>query len=94
MVKGSLTPSSVLGESRNSSLTLTSASTSNTIGLLRYDRFIFGGRWNTSIESSNGSYGVGFHGTQIFHCFFDIDVNFVSFESLFKNTIGKGIALP
>jgi len=94
MVKGSLTPSSVLGESRNSSLTLTSSSASNTIGLLRYDRFIFGGRWNTSIESSNGSYGVGFHGTQIFHCFFDIDVNFTSFESLFKNTIGKGLALP
>jgi hypothetical protein len=94
MVKGSLTSSTVLVESRNSSLTLTSASTANTIGLLRYDRFIFGGRWNTSIESSNGNYGVGFHGTQIFHCFFDIDVNFTSFESLFKSTIGKGITLP
>jgi hypothetical protein len=94
MVKGSLTPSSVLAESRNSSLTLTSSSASNTIGLLRYDRFIFGGRWNNTIESSNGNYGVGFHGTQIFHCFFDINVNFTSFETLFKNTIGKGIALP
>ena len=94
MVKGSLTPSTVLGESRNSSLTLTSASTSNTIGLLRYDRFIIGGRWNTSIQAPNGSYGAGFHGTHIFHCFFDINVNFSSFESLFKSTIGKGIALP
>jgi hypothetical protein len=94
MVKGSLTSSTVLVESRNSSSTLTSASTANTIGLLRYDRFIFGGRWNNTIESSNGSFGVGFHGTHIFHCFFDINVNFVSFESLFKSTIGKGIALP
>jgi len=94
IVKGSLTPSSVLAESRDSSLTLTSSSATNTIGLLRYDRFLFCGRWNNTIESSNGSFGVGFHGTQIFHCFFDIDVNFVSFESLFKSTIGKGIALP
>jgi hypothetical protein len=94
MVKGSLTSSTVLVESRNSSSTLTSASTANTIGLLRYDRFIFGGRWNNTIESSNGSFGVGFHGTQIFNCFFDINVNFTSFESLFKSTIGKGIALP
>jgi hypothetical protein len=94
MVKGSLTPSSVLAESRNASATLTSSTTTNTIGLLRYDRFLFCGRWNNTIESANGSFGVGFQGTQIFHCFFDIDVNFVSFESLFKNTIGKGIALP
>lgn len=101
IVKGSMTPSSVLAESRNSSLTLTSSSTSNTVGTLRYDRFVFGGRWNDDnfgppgyIQASNGSYGVGFHGTQIFHCFFDINVNFVSFETLFKSTIGKGIALP
>jgi hypothetical protein len=94
MVKGSLTSSTVLVESRNSSSTLTSASTANTIGLLRYDRFIFGGRWNNTIESANGSFGVGFHGTQIFNCFFDINVNFASFESLFKSTIGKGITLP
>jgi hypothetical protein len=94
MVKGSLTPSTVLAESRNSSSTLTSSSTSNTTGLLRYDRFIFGGRWDTNIGSTNGAFGVGFQGTQIFHCFFDIDVNFTSFESLFKSTIGQGIALP
>jgi hypothetical protein len=94
MVKGSLTPSIVLAESRNSSLTLTSSSTSNTTGLLRYDRFIFGGRFEPNISSTNGAFGVGFHGTHIFHCFFDIDVNFTSFESLFKSTIGKGIALP
>ena len=102
MVKGSLTPSLVLAESRNSSLALTSSSTSNTQGSLRYDRFLFGGRWNdygygpasATIEAHNGSYGVGFHGTHIFHCFFDIDVNFTIFESLFKSTIGKGIALP
>jgi hypothetical protein len=94
MVKGSLTSSTVLAESRNSSSTLTSSSTSNTVGLLNYDRFIFGGRWNSYVETAYGNYGVGFHGTHIFHCFFDIDVNFVSFESLFKSTIGKGIALP
>jgi len=94
IVKGSLTPSSVLAESRNSSSTLTSSSTSNTVGLLNYDRFIFGGRWNSYVETAYGNYGVGFHGTHIFHCFFDINVNFASFESLFKNTIGKGIDLP
>lgn len=101
IVKGSMTPSSVLAESRNSSLTLTSSSTSNTVGTLRYDRFIFGGRWTDDgfgppgyIQGSNGNYGVGFHGTHIFHCFFDINVNFTSFESLFKSTIGKGITLP
>jgi hypothetical protein len=102
MLKGSLTPSTVLAESRSSSSTLTSSSTSNTVGTLKYDRFLFCGRWNdysygqgsATIESANGSYGVGFHGTQIFHCFFDINVNFASFESLFKNTIGKGIDLP
>ena len=94
MVKGSLTPSTVLAESRNSSSTLTSSSTSNTVGLLNYDRFIFGGRYAPNTQSSNGAFGVGFHGTQIFHCFFNIDVNFTSFESLFKSTIGKGIALP
>jgi hypothetical protein len=94
MVKGSLTSSTVLAESRNSSSTLTSSSTSNTVGLLNYDRFIFGGRWNSYVETAYGNYGVGFHGTHIFHCFFDIDVNFTSFESLFKSTIGKGITLP
>jgi len=94
MVKGSLTSSTVLAESRNSSSTLTSSSTSNTVGLLNYDRFIFGGRWNSYVETAYGNYGVGFHGTHIFHCFFDINVNFVSFESLFKSTIGKGITLP
>jgi hypothetical protein len=101
MLKGSLTPSTVLAESRNSSSILTSSSTSNTVGTLKYDRFLFCGRWNdysygpgsATLESVNGSYGVGFHGTQIFHCFFNIDVNFTSFESLFKNTIGKGIDL-
>ena len=96
IVKGSLTPSTVLAESRNSSSTLTSSSTSNTVGLLNYDRFVFGGRWylGSSIQASNGAFGVGFHGTQIFHCFFDIDVDFTIFESLFKSTIGQGIALP
>jgi hypothetical protein len=97
IVKGSFTSSTVLAESRNSSSTLTSASTSNTSTprTVSYDRIIFGGRWSSgSIQSSNGSFGVGFHGTQIFHCFFDINVNFTSFESLFKSTIGKGIALP
>jgi len=102
IIKASLTSSSVLVESRNSSSTLTSSSASNTQGSLRYNRFLFGGRWNdygygpgsATIESANGSYGVGFHGTHIFHCFFDIDVNFASFESLFKSTIGKGITLP
>jgi hypothetical protein len=96
MVKGSMSSSSVVAESRNASATLTSSSTSNTTGLLRYDRFVFGGRWylGSFIQASRGSFGVGFHGTHIFHCFFDINVNFVSFESLFKSTIGKGIALP
>jgi len=94
IVKGSLTPSSVLAESRNSSITLTSSSASNTQGSLIYDRFAFGGRWNTTVEGRNGSSGTGFHGTHIFHCFFNIDVNFTSFESLFKSTIGKGITLP
>jgi len=94
MVKGSLTPSTVLAESKNSSSTLTSSSTSNTVGLLNYDRFIFGGRYAPQLQAGNGAYGVGFHGTHIFHCFFDIDINFVSFESLFKSTIGKGITLP
>jgi hypothetical protein len=97
IVKGSFTSSTILAESRNSSSTLTSASTSNTNNprTVSYDRIIFGGRWSSgSIQSSNGSFGVGFHGTQIFHCFFDINVNFTSFESLFKSTIGKGIALP
>jgi len=96
IVKGSMSSSSVVAESRNASATLTSSSTSNTTGLLRYDRFVFGGRWylGSFIQASNGSFGVGFHGTHIFHCFFDINVNFTSFESLFKNTIGKGIALP
>jgi len=96
IVKGSMSSSSVVAESRNASSTLTSSSTSNTVGLLRYDRFVFGGRWYSGsfIDASNGNYGVGFHGTHIFHCFFDINVNFVSFESLFKSTIGKGIALP
>jgi hypothetical protein len=97
IVKGSFTSSTILAESRNSSSTLTSASTSNTSTprTVSYDRIIFGGRWSSgSIQSSNGSFGVGFHGTHIFHCFFDINVNFASFESLFKSTIGKGIALP
>lgn len=95
IVKGSINPSSVVAESRNASATLTSSTTTNTIGLLRYDRFVFGGRWYLgSIQGANGSYGVGFHGTQIFHCFFDINVNYTSFESLFKSTIGKGLALP
>ena len=94
MVKGSLTPSTVLAESRNSSSTLTSSSTSNTVGLLNYDRFIFGGRYAPQLQASNGAFAVGFHGTHIFHCFFNIDVNFTIFESLFKSTIGKGIALP
>jgi hypothetical protein len=97
IVKGSFTSSTVLAESRNSSSTLTSASTSNTSTprTVSYDRIIFGGRWSSgSIQSSNGSFGVGFHGTHIFHCFFDINVNFTSFESLFKSTIGKGITLP
>jgi len=97
IVKGSFNSSTILAESRNSSSTLTSASTSNTSTprTVSYDRIIFGGRWSSgSIQSANGSFGVGFHGTQIFHCFFDIDVNFTSFESLFKNTIGKGLALP
>ena len=96
IVKGSMSSSSVVAESRNASATLTSSTTTNTIGLLRYDRFIFGGRWylGSFIQASNGSYGVGFHGTHIFHCFFDINVNFTSFETLFKSTIGKGIALP
>jgi len=94
IIKGSLTPSTVLAESRNSSSTLTSSSATNTIGSLNYDRFIFGGRWDTNIGSSNGAFGVGFHGTQIFHCFFDINVNYSSFENLFKSTIGIGIDLP
>ena len=97
IVKGSFNSSTILAESRNSSSTLTSASTSNTSTprTVSYDRIIFGGRWSSgSIQSSNGSFGVGFHGTQIFHCFFDINVNFTSFESLFKSTIGKGITLP
>lgn len=97
IVKGSFNSSTILAESRDSSSTLTSASTSNTSTprTVSYDRIIFGGRWSSgSIQSSNGSFGVGFHGTQIFHCFFDIDVNFTSFESLFKSTIGKGITLP
>jgi hypothetical protein len=96
IVKGSMSSSSVVAESRNASATLTSSSTSNTTGLLGYDRFVFGGRWyfGSFIQASNGNYGVGFHGTHIFHCFFDINVNFASFESLFKSTIGKGLALP
>jgi hypothetical protein len=97
IVKGSFNSSTILAESRNSSSTLTSASTSNTNipRTVSYDRIIFGGRWsNNAIQSSNGSFGVGFHGTQIFHCFFNINVDFTSFESLFKSTIGKGIALP
>ena len=97
IVKGSFNSSTILAESRNSSSTLTSASTSNTSTprTVFYDRIIFGGRWSSgSIQSNSGSSGVGFNGTQIFHCFFDINVNFVSFESLFKSTIGKGIALP
>jgi hypothetical protein len=97
IVKGSFTSSTILAESRNSSSTLTSASTSNTNAprTVFYDRIIFGARWSSgSIGGRNGSFGTGFHGTHIFHCFFDIDVNFVSFESLFKSTIGKGIALP
>jgi len=97
IVKGSFNSSTILAESRNSSSTLTSASTSNTNipRTISYDRIIFGGRWSSgSIQSSNGSFGTGFHGTHIFHCFFDIDINFVSFESLFKSTIGKGITLP
>lgn len=96
IVKGSMSPSSILAESRNSSSTLTSSSTSNTVGLLKYNRFVFGGRWylGSFIQGANGSFGTGFQGTHIFHCFFDIDVNFTSFESLFKSTIGKGITLP
>lgn len=97
IVKGAVTSSVVTAQSRNSSRALTSSSTSNTQvpRTVLYDRIIFGGRWNSgSIQARNGSYGVGFHGTQIFSCFFDIDVNFVSFETLFKNTIGKGIDLP
>jgi hypothetical protein len=95
IVKGSVSSTSVISESRNISKTLTSSSTSNTQGILRYDRFIFNGRWNNgTVEASNGSFGVGFHGTHIFTCFFDINVNFVSFETLFKNTIGNGIDLP
>ena len=97
ILKGSFTSSTILAESRNSSSALTSASTSNTNTprTVFYDRIIFGGRWSSgSIQSNNGSFGVGFNGTQIFHCFFDIDVNFASFESLFKSTIGKGITLP
>ena len=97
IVKGSFTSSTILVESRNSSSTLTSASTSNTSTprTVSYDRIIFGGRWFTgSAQGRNGSSGTGFHGTQIFHCFFDINVDFTSFESLFKSTIGKGIALP
>lgn len=101
IVKGSLSPSNVIVESRNISKTLTTSSTSNTIGPVVYDYFVFCGRTNdhgyltnSIVESSNGVYGVGFHGTQIFSCFFDINVNFVSFETLFKNTIGKGIDLP
>jgi hypothetical protein len=97
VVKGSFTSSTILAESRNSSSTLTSASTSNTNTprTVFYDRIIFGGRWSSgSIQSNSGNFGVGFNGTHIFHCFFDIDVNFTIFESLFKSTIGKGIALP
>lgn len=102
IIKASISSSSVLVESRNSSSALTSSSASNTEGSLRYDRFLFGGRWNdfgfgsssAIIESSNGAFAVGFHGTQIFHCFFDINVDFTSFESLFKSTIGRGIDLP
>ena len=97
IVKGSFNSSTILAESRNSSSTLTSASTSNTNipRTVSYDRIIFGGRWsNNAIQSSNGTSGVGFHGTQIFHCFFNINVDFTSFESLFKSTIGKGITLP
>jgi hypothetical protein len=97
MVKGSFNSSTILAESRNSSSVFTSASTSNTSTprTVSYDRIIFGGRWSSgSIQSSNGSFGTGFHGTHIFHCFFDINVNFTSFESLFKSTIGKGITLP
>ena len=97
IVKGSFNSSTILAESRNSSSTLTSASTSNTSTprTVFYDRIIFGGRWSSgSIQSNSGSSGVGFNGTQIFHCFFDINVNFASFESLFKSTIGKGLALP
>jgi len=97
VVKGSFTSSTILAESRNSSSTLTSASASNTNTprTVFYDRIIFGGRWSSgSIQSRSGTSGTGFNGTHIFHCFFDINVNFVSFESLFKSTIGKGIALP
>ena len=86
-----------IDELRNSSSTLTSASTSNTNTprTVFYDRIIFGGRWSSGlIQSNSGNFGVGFNGTHIFHCFFDINVNFTSFESLFKNTIGKGIAIP
>lgn len=97
IVKGAVTPSVVTAESRNSSRVLTSSSTSNTQvpPTVLYDRIIFNGRWYlNSIQANNGSFGVGFHGTQIFSCFFDINVDFVGFESLFKNTIGKGIDLP
>lgn len=97
IVKGAITPSVVTAESRDSSRTLTFSSTSNTQipKTLSYDRIIFGGRWASgSIQANNGSFGVGFTGTQIFSCFFDINVDFISFETLFKNTIGKGIDLP
>jgi len=96
IVKGSISPSSVVAESRNASATLTSSTVTNTRGSVKYDFFVFGGRTdnNGSTWGSTGNYGVGFNGTHIFHCFFDINVNFVSFESLFKSTIGKGITLP
>lgn len=96
IVKGSINPSSVVAESRNASATLTSSTVTNTRGSVKYDFFVFGGRTDTNGNTygSTGNYGVGFNGTHIFHCFFDINVNFVSFETLFKSTIGKGIALP
>ena len=96
IVKGSISPSSVVAESRNAAATLTSATTTNTRGSVKYDFFVFGGRTdaNGNTYGSTGNYGIGFNGTHIFHCFFDINVNFASFESLFKSTIGKGIALP
>jgi hypothetical protein len=98
IIKGSFNPSQIKVESRNSSSTTTSATGTNLEKPLIYNGFVFNGRINNYgsplTQGMNGNYGVGFQGTQIFNCFFDIDVNFVSFESLFKSTIGKGIDLP